>query len=178
MHPIPTEFMRFTAPDPVALSRGIDEARAKLAAAESRGDGAAIIDHAADLGGMLTTARSEALAVELLRKYEALAQSLAGTEQAAWFWNALATALQYQGERERADTYFAKALSVAGDGGWRRIEAMTLHHLGRSLVERGRLDEAESRIRQALAIREELNERQEFSRKALQELGKLRAGDA
>ena len=59
-------------------------------------------------------------------------------------------------ERERADTYFAKALSVAANGGWRRIEAMTLHHLGRSLVERGRLDEAETRIKQALAIREEL----------------------
>ncbi len=125
---------------------------------------------------MLTTTRNEAEALDLLRKHESLASSHPGAEQIAWFWNALATALQYVGERAVAETYFAKAVAAAHGGGWRKIEAMALHHWGRSLVEQGKLDEAELRIAQALAIREELGEpRQETSRKALAEIAKLRA---
>jgi tetratricopeptide (TPR) repeat protein len=174
--PHPAEFMRFSAPDPAVLERSIRDTRSKLAEALSRGDQSAILDCAADLGGMLTTARNEAEALDLLRTHESLASSHPSAEQIAWFWNALGTALQYIGERPVAEAYFAKAVATAHDGGWRRIEAMALHHWGRSLVEQGRLDEAESRITQALAIREELGEpRQETSRKALAEIAKLRA---
>jgi tetratricopeptide (TPR) repeat protein len=172
------EFMRFIASDPVALAGSIQHTREKLRAAESLGDSGAVVEHAADLGGMLTTARREFEALELLRKHESLAASLAGGEPLAWFWNALATALQYVGEREAAEAYFAKAVEVARKGGWRRIEAMALHHWGRSLVEQGRLAEAESRIAQALSIREDLNERQESARSALAELARLRAANA
>ena len=172
--------MRFTAPDPAALEQSIRVARAKLEEAQARGDDGAILDQVADLGGMLTTARNEASALELLRAHERLASSRQSEEQSAWYWNALATALQYVGERVAAEVYFAQAVAVAKEGGWRRIEAMTLHHWGRSLVEQGQLDAAESRIAQALAIREELGEpRQETSRKALAEIVRLRAaGDA
>jgi len=177
--PAATEFMRFAAPDAAALARTIQDTREQLTAAESRGDKSAVVDHAADLGGMLTTARQEVEALELLRKHETLAQSLSSREQIAWFWNALATALQYVGHREQAEAYFSRAVAVARGGGWSRIDAMALHHWGLSLVEQGRLEEAEVRIRQALAIREELNERQESSRNALAQLAKLRAaGDA
>lgn len=177
MHdPIPAQFMRFTAPDPEALERGIRDTRSKLSEAQSRGDATAILDHAADLGGMLTTARNEAAALELLRSHEHLASTHPMAEQVAWYWNALATAMQYTGDRAAAEACFARAVSVAREGGWRRIEAMALHHWGRSLVEQGRLDEAESCITQALAIREELGEpRQETSRKALAEMARLRA---
>jgi tetratricopeptide (TPR) repeat protein len=110
------------------------------------------------------------------RQHESLANSHPDAEQLAWYWNALATALQYIGERAEAETYFAKAVAVAQGGGWRRIEAMALHHWGRSLVEQGQLYEADLRIAQALAIREGLGEpRQETSRKALAEIAKLRA---
>ena len=174
--PHAAEFMRFSAPDPAALERSIRDTRSKLAEALSCGDKSAILDCAADLGGMLTTSRNEGEALDLLRTHEPLASSHPRAEQIAWFWNALATALQYIGERAVAEAYFAKAVATAQDGGWRRIEAMALHHWGRSLVEQGRLDEAESRITQALAIREELGEpRQETSRKALAEIAKLRA---
>lgn len=173
------EFMRFTAPDAAVLASGIRDTRAKLAAAETRNDMAAVIEHAADLAGMLTTARQEAAALEVLRKHEPMAKSLPSAEPLAWYWNALATALQYVGERELAEPYFAEAVSVAHAGGWRRIEAMALHHWGRSLVEQARLGEAESRISQALVIREELGECQESSRSALFKLAQLRAaGDA
>jgi tetratricopeptide (TPR) repeat protein len=170
------EFMRFSAPDPAALERSIRDTRSKLAEALSRGDQSAILDCVADLGGMLTTSRNEAEALDLLRKHESLANSHPDAEQLAWYWNALATALQYIGERAEAETYFAKAVAVAQGGGWRRIEAMALHHWGRSLVEQGQLYEADLRIAQALAIREGLGEpRQETSRKALAEIAKLRA---
>jgi tetratricopeptide (TPR) repeat protein len=175
MSSAPTEFMRFTAPDAAALASGIHDTRAKLAAAESRSDMAAVVEHAADLAGMLTTARQEAAALEVLRKHEPMAKSLPSAEPLAWYWNALATALQYLGERELAEPYFAEAVSVAKAGGWRRIEAMTLHHWGRSLAEQARLHEAESRISQALVIREEIGERQESSRIALVKLAQLRA---
>jgi tetratricopeptide (TPR) repeat protein len=180
MHsPAPTEFMRFTAPDAAELARTINFTQEELVAAELRGDSSAIVDHAADLGGMLTTARRESEALELLRRHERLAESLSGEEQVAWFWNALATALQYAGKRVQAEAYFSRSVELARDGGWSRIEAMALHHWGRSLVEQGRLDEAELRISQALAIREQLNERQESSRNALHQLAQLRsAGDA
>jgi len=171
--------MRFTAPDAEALSRNIHGARARLAQALTDGDEAAIVDHAADLGGLLTTARQEAEAVELLNRHAALADTHPHVEQAAWFWNALATALQYRGERQRAEGFFEKAVAVARAGGWQPIEAMTLHHWGRSLVEQGRFDEAETRLTQALAIREALGDpRQDSSRSALAELARLRAPDA
>jgi tetratricopeptide (TPR) repeat protein len=171
--------MRFTTSDAAALARSIQETRAKLAAAEARSDTNAVVDHAADLAGMLTTARQEVEALQLLRKHESLAQSLSNVEQVAWFWNAIATALQYVGDRNVAESYFAKAVSTAQAGSWRRVEAMALHHWGRSLAEQGRLNEAESLISQALLIREELGERQESSRNALLKLAQLRAaGDA
>lgn len=172
--------MRFTAPDPVALERRIQEMRLKLSEAQSRGDEGAVLDHAADLGGLLTTARGEVAALALLREHESLADSHGAIEPCAWFWNALATALQYVGQRERAEGYFAKAVAVAKEGGWKRIEAMALHHWGRSLVEQGRLEEAESRLTQALVIRETLGEPwKASSRTALAELARLRAvGDA
>lgn len=170
------EFMRFTAPDLEALECGIRDMRLKLSDARSRGDTSALLDHAADLGAMLTTARNETAALELLRSHEQLAGAHPSAEQLAWFWNALATGLQYAGDRSGAERYFVKAVAVAQEGGWRRIEAMALHHWGRCLVEQGRLDDAQSCIAQALAIREQLGEpRQETSRKALIEIAKIRA---
>lgn len=172
----PSEFLRFTAPDQQALRRDIEAMRARLAEAEARLDDAAIVDHAADLGGMLTTAREEAAAWAILGKYEHLAERLPHKEQAAWYWNALATALQYQGRRDQADRYFVKAVDIARDGGWKQIEAMTLHHWGRSLAERRMLDEAASCFERAAVIREQIGDpRHESSRRALAELARLRA---
>jgi tetratricopeptide (TPR) repeat protein len=171
----PEEFMRFTAPDPEALEQAIRLAQRKLEEAKALGDEIATLEQAADLGGMLTTARREGSALELLVPHKSLATLHQSKEQSAWYWNALATALQYFGERATAEAYFAKAVEVAKEGGWRRIEAMTLHHWGRSLVEQGQVDAAELRFAQALVIREELNEpRQETSREALKELARMR----
>lgn len=170
------EFMRFTAVDTEAHARGIGEMRVKLEQALQAGEPLAIVDHAADLAGMLTTWRQEGEALELLRRHAAAAEQLPSEEPAGWFWNAYATALQYCGHREEAETYFAKAVRLCEQSGWTRLQAMALHHWGRSLAEQKRFDEAQARIAEALALRVQLGDqpRQEFSRRALQELAQLR----
>jgi tetratricopeptide (TPR) repeat protein len=171
MTPVVVEFMRFSAPDPDALASGITETRTRLAAAVQAGEVLAVVEAAADLGSMLTTARMEAEAVQILEEHLQRADASAQHEPAGWFWNAYATALQYCGRRSEAEPYFSRSIDLAKAYGWRRLEALALHHFGRSLAEQKRFSEAESRISEALAIRIELNEpRQESSRRALVEL--------
>lgn len=175
--PAVVEFMRFSAPDPVALATRIAELRVKLAAAVEAGEPLEVVDAAADLGSLLTTARMEAEAVQLLEGRLHLLAAQSPHEPAGWFWNAYATALQYCGRRAQAEPYFAKAVEVAKANGWRRLEALALHHWGRSLVEQGRFAEAEARIAEALAIRIELGApSQEMSRQALVQLAALQEG--
>jgi tetratricopeptide (TPR) repeat protein len=166
--------MRFSPPDQHALANGITETRTKLAAAVQAGEVLAVVEAAADLASMLTTARMEVEAVQILEGHMQLADASAEHEPAGWFWNAYATALQYCGRRNEAEPYFSRSIELAKAYGWRRLEALALHHLGRSLTEQRRFIEAESRISEALAIRVELNEpRQESSRRALAELAAL-----
>lgn len=168
------EFMRFSAPDPDALACGIAQARTRLAAAVQAGEAVAVVDAAADLGSMLTTARMEVEAIQVLEEHLQRADASARHEPSGWFWNAYATALQYCGRRNEAEPWFVKSIELAKANGWRRLEALALHHLGRSLTEQKRFSEAEARIAQALAIRVELNDpRQESSRRALIELAAL-----
>lgn len=169
------EFMRFTAPDAQALARSIAELREKLRQALVRGDALAIVDHAADLGSLLTTDRQEAEALALLREHAAAAQALPGEEPAGWFWNAYATALQYAGHRAEAEAYFDRAQRLSAAAGWRRLQALVLHHWGRSLAEQRRFDEAQAKIAAALALRMQLDDRmQASSRQALEALAALR----
>ena len=169
------EFMRHTARDAEAHARGINELRVKLERALLTGDTLATLDHAADLGSMLTTDRREFEALRLLRKHSAAAEALPHDEPAGWFWSAYATALQYTGARAEADIYFAKALSLSSAFRWSRLQALVLHHWGRSLAEQRRYSEAESRFTEGLALRVQLNDpRQESARRALGHLAELR----
>jgi tetratricopeptide (TPR) repeat protein len=170
----PAEFMRYTAADAQAQARGIAELRDKLAGALARGDTLAIVDHAADLGSMLTTDRRESEALSLLREHVSAAESVPDEEPSAWFWNAYATAMQYCGQRAEAEAYFARALGMSRASGWSRLEALVLHHWGRSLVEQGRFADAKAHIAEALALRVRLNDVwQDSSRRALDALDHL-----
>lgn len=172
-----TEFMRLSAPDAEALGRGIAELRGKLEGAQLAGQPRGIVDHAADLAGLLTTARQEGEALQLLRRHAAAAEELPGEEPAAWFWNAYATALQYCGHRDEAQAYFAKALALCEAGGWTRLQAMVLQHWGRCLAEQKRFDEAQARLSEALALRVKMNDpSRAFSQNALEALARLRGG--
>ncbi len=169
------EFQRFTAHDPAALEAGIDEQRARLAAAQQAGDALAIVDHAADLGTLLTTARREAEALELLQAQLDSVAPFAHVEVAGWFWNAYATALQYNDRRDEAHPAFAQALALSRAGGWLRLQSFVLQHWGRSLVEQGQLDEAQTRFEEALALRRQLNDpRASTTEGALAALAELR----
>ena len=169
------EFQRFTAPDAAALEASIGEHRTKLAQALQAGDELGLVDHTGDLAGLLTTARCEAEALELLQQQLDRVELFAGSEVAGWFWNAYATALQYNGRRAQAEPAFAKALALSRAGGWLRLQSFVLQHWGRSLVEQGEWDQAQSRFEEALAIRQQLNDpRQASTELALSGLAALR----
>lgn len=152
------EFQRFTAPDAAALEAGIAEHRARLADAVQAGDALAMVDHTGDLAGLLTTARREAEALPLLQAQLERVEQFATSEVSGWFWNAYATALQYNGQRTEAEPVFAKALALSRAGGWVRLQSFVLQHWGRSLVEQGEMDAAQLKFEEALGIRRRLND--------------------
>ena len=150
------------------------ETRGKLERALEVSDAHTIVEHAADLGSMLTTARQEVAAVAILEPHRALADALPEHEASGWFWNALATALQYSGQREQANAIFAQALSQCQRQGWSRLQSFVLQHWGRSLVEQGQLHQAHQLFVEALAIRQQLNDpRQASTQRALEALAQL-----
>ncbi len=169
------EFLRFNAPDADALATSIDAARLKLEQACACGDALGAVEHAADLGSMLTTARCEREALALMRNHLGDVCSLPAAEPIGWFWNAYATALQYAGHTAEAHTSFAKALELCRTHQWSRLQSFVLQHWGRSLVEQGELDQAQALFTEALDIRVELNDpRQASSRQAIEALALLR----
>ena len=169
------EFLRFNAPDADVLATGIEETRWKLEQASTAGDSLGMVEHAADLASMLTTARREVEALGLIEKHLTLAESLSNAEPIGWFWNAYATALQYADQRAKADTVFSKALNLCRTSGWSRLQSFVLQHWGRNLAEQGRLDEAEVCFSEALSIRVKLDDPcQESSRRAMEALARLR----
>jgi tetratricopeptide (TPR) repeat protein len=170
------EFQRYTAPDADALETSIAECKSKLATAFACSDAYAIVENAADLGSMLTTARQEATAASLLSQHLALARALPEQEVSGWFWNAYATALQYVGRRDEASEAFSHALALCKVGSWRKLQSFVLQHWGRCLVEMGQLSNAEQLFREALTIRRELNDpRQASTERALQAVLLLRS---
>lgn len=147
------EFERFTAADPQGLESAIVAQRVALQSAVAATDGSALVEHAADLASMLTTARREEEALHVLLQHLPLAHTHSAVEAAGWFWNAYATALQYLSRREEAQTAFDHALQLARAHGWTRLESFILVHLGRCLVETGRLSDAQACFERAHAIR-------------------------
>lgn len=169
-------FLRHSPRDMEALERSIERERAALQAADSSGDALAALEHAGDLGAMLTSARREAEGYAVLapRLHEALARSDA--EPSAWLIHALATSAQYLGRFGEANDLFEQALGLTRTHGWRKLEHFVLHHWGRCMAEQARFSEARSCFEQSLAIRASMNDPlQESSRRALLELGRREA---
>jgi tetratricopeptide (TPR) repeat protein len=170
----PSAFLRYTPPDVEGLRVQIDRERACLQAAIESGDAVRTLDHAGNLGAMLTSDRREAEAHAMLGVHLAAARRMEDAEEAAWLMHALATAAQYLGRDDEANACFAEALGRARAQGWRRLEHFILHHWGRCLAEQCRMDEARECFERSLAIRVELGDSlQESSRRALAELARL-----
>lgn len=166
------EFQRYTAPDAAALEADIAACRARLAGASEALD---LVDCTSDLAALLTTARREGEALDLLQGRLDQAEQFPASEASGWFWNSYATALQYNGRRDAAEPVFAKALELARRGGWRRLQSFVLQHWGRSLVEQGELERARQKFEEALDIRRALDDpRTASTENALAGLARLR----
>src|SRR5512140_3080150 len=94
-------FQRFSAPDPVVHAQGIERARSALAKARGASDSLAVIDLAGDLAGMLTTARREAEARDLLAPLQSVVREHLSLEPSGWFYLAFGTVSQYLGLRAK-----------------------------------------------------------------------------
>jgi len=169
-------FQRYSAPDPEGLAQDIERARQDLAEARANGNALAVVDHAADLAGMLTTRRQESEARDLLAPLQSSVREHLSAEPAGWYYLAFGTASQYLGFRDEANAMFAEALRLAREHSWEVLEHFALSHWGRSLVEERHFSRARECFLQALAIRERLNEpRAASSRRHLAALSELEA---
>ncbi|MCL1635658.1 hypothetical protein M2650_13600 [Luteimonas sp. SX5] len=167
-------FRRFTPADFKALDREIDQARAEMAAARYRGDRLEAIRIAADIGGMLTSARRESEARTILAAALDEARPYGRTAALGWVLLNLATANQYLDRRSEAGPQFEEALAIARDLDALELEHYTLHHWGRFRVESKDYAGARECFTRALALRVQLNEpRQQSTREALEDLASL-----
>jgi tetratricopeptide (TPR) repeat protein len=165
-------FLRHTPADPASMEAQIARAREGMAGAD---DAVTILDRAGDLAAMLTAARREQEARDLLLPLLASAREHAAAEPAGWYVLALATASQYLDLREEANALFGEGLALARAHGWERLEHFVLHHWGRSLAEEGDIEPARDCFTQSLAIRTRRNESKliESSQRALRALQDL-----
>ena len=148
-------FRRAVPPDREAFLTYIEERRAALARVRaSAAGGMALINAAGELGSALFMQEgSEAEAAALLE--EALALSRKQGDRATEIDGllGLATARQYLGERDAAIAMFEEGLRLCAETGIRGQENFLLHHMGRCLVEMGRIDEARAAFEKTLVLR-------------------------
>ena len=166
-----TYFQRFTPDNLDALQTAIDEARIDLERAQQKGDISKVLDIVASLGSMLTTARQENEARQLLLESLPLARKHNDPEKIGWLLLALATVNQYLDCREEANEQFTKTLRIARKINSERLEHFVLQHWGRCLVEDGDIEQARRCFTRALKIREKNDDpMQVYSRQALEAL--------
>lgn len=172
-------FHRFSAPDPVAHTQEIARLGKALQDATSAGDSLAVLDHSTDLASLLTTARREAEARELLAALQTAVREHLSAEPAGWYYLSFGTACQYLGLRAEANAHFTEALRLARANTWERLEHFVLVHWGRSLVEERQFARARDCFAGALRIRERLHDPGAARvRRLLQALDDLEAGTA
>ena len=75
-------FQRYTAPDPAALIQDIERSRGALSTAQVEGNALLVIERAGELAGMLTTARHEAEARQLLEPLQSAVEDHLSREPA------------------------------------------------------------------------------------------------
>jgi tetratricopeptide (TPR) repeat protein len=174
----PSFFQRFRWNDTAALEHEISDAQAAYIDARNSADAAAELEAACRLATGLTAADREAEAATLLEDALPKARTLNQPDQTAWVLLCLATAKQYLGRRDLAQSMFAEALAIAQTNSLRDVEHYVLHHQGRCYAEQDAIDEARQCFERALEIRLALGEpRAERTREALRALDKLQRGE-
>src|SRR5690606_23909300 len=106
-------FRRFSSPDPAALAIEIEAARAALARQDSPGQAQERYAATADLARLLTIARREGDAYELLEPVVEQAQVDASPVDLGWLRLELATTSQYLHKDSDVLSNFSEALRLA-----------------------------------------------------------------
>lgn len=168
--------MRFEHPNPVELRKNIDESYRILDAAKKDRDDELFFQTSIDLGEMLTVARREREAVEILEPLLKYDLDKAKPDDRAWLYLNYATANQYLQKKDSAGSYFKKALKFVRKHNLENVEHYVLHHYARFLVENRDFGRAERFFEEALKIRQKLKDaRVNSTQKALDELKRMKA---
>lgn len=169
---------RFTDDERDEVLRGIDADRGVLAAAIPGAASPVILRALVRLGFSLTPLGHEPEAAEHLELAVTMARMLSEQGQEISALLHLATALQYLGDRDRAQLLFQEGLDKAAAYGIGTDVHFLLHHRARCYAEQGKLTEARECMAQALALRQQLGDPRFItsSQGALDELDELRRG--
>jgi tetratricopeptide (TPR) repeat protein len=164
-------FFRRAVPPPDAESQ-IATLRHALAEARKGADARALMEALGHLAFVLTMAELEAEAAPLAEEALALSRQIGDRGGEIDGLLQLGTTRQYLGERQLAARLFHEGLALVAATGLRAQENFLQHHLGRCLVELGRIDDARAAFEAALALRKALGERRfiESTEAALKEI--------
>ncbi len=161
-------FMRYKSPDPVELENKIVRLTDDLNQTKDEHD---IFSKSIDLSEYLTVSRRENEAIRLLQPYVDNNDFKASDEDMAWLYLNYATANQYVGKADIAETYFQKAIHIVDRGTDEGVAHYIYHHYGRFLVEKKEYELARTYFNRALALRLKLNDQRALStQKALDTL--------
>ena len=164
-------FFRRAAPPPDAGPQ-IEALRHALAEARQGDDSRALIDALGHLAFLLTMSGQEAEAAPLVEEALGLSRTIGDPATEIDGLLLLGTTRQYLGERLLAVRLFQEGLSRVEATGIRAQENFLLHHLGRCLVELGRIAEARAAYEKALVLRKAIGNQRfiESTQAALDEI--------
>jgi len=149
-------FRRFTPDDPTAIRAELEADRLRLSVARQAGDECAELTISIGMGFGHYVTGGEAQGAPLLDRALILARRLGDRRAEIEALLHLATARQYLGERELAQTLFREALDRSQAYDIRDFEHFILHHHGRCHAEQGEIVAARLSFTRALALRERL----------------------
>jgi tetratricopeptide (TPR) repeat protein len=149
---------RFADADRDQVLRDIAADRAVLAAAIPGAASPAILRALVRLGFSLTPLGHEAEAAAHLEAALTMARLLSAHDQEISALLHLATALQYLGERDRAQLLFQEGLDRAAEYGIDTDVHFLLHHRARCYAEQNKMAEARACMAQALALRQQIGD--------------------
>jgi tetratricopeptide (TPR) repeat protein len=149
---------RFSDEDRDGVLRDIEADRGVLAAGIPGAASPAILRAQVRLGFSLTPLGEEAEAAEHLETAAAMARMLSEHGQEISALLHLATAVQYLGDRDRAQQLFQEGLDKAAGYGIGDDVHFLLHHRARCYAEQGQIAEARECMAQALALRQQLGD--------------------
>lgn len=146
-------FQRHAPEDPAALHRQLQAHLAQLEQIKAGPDALEVIRMTGQIGEEYRFLGEYEAALPLLEEALAGAQRLGARRLEMVNCIRLATAYQYAGRHDEAEALFRRALEFAREPEHADRLDFALQHLGKCLVEMGRLDEAAACFEEALALR-------------------------